>query len=144
MSSAIIHDSNLKARLQEPGEGAQLCTNSTLSVTASATGRPSDGDALPVFDLEEVLARGAADSEGASPFCLAVARCLEETGCLIVRDPRVGTGEADRFLDLMERYFGQPDAAKAPDVHPELHYQAPLACTRTLSQMLQMWCLLCR
>ena len=40
-----------------------------------------------------------------------------------MRDPRVGTSEADRFLDLMERYFGQPDAAKAPDVHPELHYQ---------------------
>ena len=132
MSETTIHDGNLKARLQEPGEGAQLCVNSTLSVTASATGRSSDGNALPVFDLEEVLTTGAADSEGVSPFCLAVARCLEETGCLIVRGPRGGTGEADPFLDLMERYIGQPDVAKAPDVHPELHYQVALCmrCSR--------------
>ena len=118
---------DLKSRLQEPREGAQLC------VTASASRQQTDGNALPVFDLEDYLSSGPADSEGVSPFCLAVARCLEETGCLIVRDPRVGTGEADRFLDLMERYFGQPDAAKAPDVHPELHYQVracmhPLFC----------------
>lgn len=87
----------------------------------------SGPSALPVFDLAACLqdcSSGAPLSSPAlAPFCEAVARCLEQTGCLVVRDPRVGSAEADRFLDLMERYFGQPDAAKMPDVHPELHYQ---------------------
>jgi hypothetical protein len=85
----------------------------------------SGPSALPVFDLAACLDSSDASlsSSALAPFCEAVARCLEQTGCLVVRDPRVGSAEADRFLDLMERYFGQPDAAKMPDVHPELHYQ---------------------
>ena len=80
--------------------------------------------ALPVFDLTNCLeASSSLGSSDLALFCEEVAACLERTGCLVVRDPRVGTAEADRFLDLMERYFGQPDAAKMPDVHPELHYQ---------------------
>ena len=52
-----------------------------------------------------------------------MAACLSQTGCLLVRDPRVNAADNDCFLDLMERYFGQSREAKMADVRPDLHYQ---------------------
>lgn len=55
--------------------------------------------------------------------CAKVAACLRETGALVIRDPRCSTKDNDRFLDMMERYFGQAAALKRKQERPELHYQ---------------------
>ncbi len=55
--------------------------------------------------------------------CAAIADCLHRTGCLVVRVPGVDEALHDTFLDLMERYFEQPDEDKLADVRPELSYQ---------------------
>ena len=39
---------------------------------------------------------------------------------------RIASLVADDFLDMLEDYFAQPDASKAADCHPELHYQVGL------------------
>ena len=78
---------------------------------------------LPAFDLSEFLAARNGPLAEQNRFCEDVASCLQQTGCLIVRDPRVGTAQSDCFLDMMERYFSQSTELKMPDVHPELHYQ---------------------
>lgn len=61
--------------------------------------------------------------EPAEAVAVSMARCLSETGCLIVRDPRVGKAENETFLNLMEEYFDQPEEVKLRDARPELHYQ---------------------
>ena len=66
-----------------------------------------------------------------------MARCLAETGCLIVRDPRVGKSDNETFLNLMERYFEQPDKVKLQDARPALHYQvSPLLLKLLASNMI--------
>lgn len=55
--------------------------------------------------------------------CARVAACLRETGALVIRDPRCSTEDNDRFLDMMERYFGQTADLKRKQERPELHYQ---------------------
>ena len=45
-------------------------------------------------------------------------RCLHEYGCLVVRDSRVSQADNNRFIDMMERYFEQDDAAKRADSRP--------------------------
>lgn len=55
--------------------------------------------------------------------CAKVAACLRETGALVIRDPRCSTEDNDRFLDMMERYFGQTSDLKRKQERPELHYQ---------------------
>jgi hypothetical protein len=80
-------------------------------------------DLLPVIDLGVFLSRPAADP-AAQDACRRVAECLRDTGALIVRDPRVSYDDNSRFLDLMERYFGQSHEAKLSDVRAALSYQA--------------------
>ena len=81
---------------------------------------------LPLFDLSEFLLARSFPSAEQNTFCEEVASCLQQTGCLIVRDPRVSSEQSDCFLNMMERYFSQPTELKMPDVHPELHYQVCL------------------
>ena len=81
---------------------------------------------LPLFDLSGFLVARDGPSAEQNTFCEEVASCLQQTGCLIVRDPRVSSEQSDGFLDMMERYFSQPTELKMPDVHPELHYQVCL------------------
>lgn len=105
---------------------------------------------LPVIDLEPFLKwRASQRSEGELPVslpggysngivdgvgselggdelrlnCAKVAACLRETGALVIRDPRCSTEDNDRFLDMMERYFGQTADSKRKQERPELHYQ---------------------
>lgn len=52
-----------------------------------------------------------------------MARCLRDTGCLVVRDTRVKSEDNETFLNLMEKYFEQPDDVKMADARPECHYQ---------------------
>ena len=62
--------------------------------------------------------------EPANAAAASMARCLSETGCLVIRDPRVGVSDNETFLNLMERYFEQPTEVKMRDARPALHYQA--------------------
>lgn len=55
--------------------------------------------------------------------CARVAACLRETGALVIRHPCCSTEDNDRFLDMMERYFGQASDLKLKQERPELHYQ---------------------
>ncbi|KAG0569278.1 hypothetical protein KC19_6G079500 [Ceratodon purpureus] len=55
--------------------------------------------------------------------CARVAACLRETGALVIRDPRCSMEDNDRFLDMMERYFGQTAELKRQQERPLLHYQ---------------------
>lgn len=59
--------------------------------------------------------------------CEKVAACLRETGALVIRDPRCTTQDNDRFLDMMERYFGQAADVKRKQERPDLHYQVRFA-----------------
>eukprot|EP00850_Spirogloea_muscicola_P000445 SM000002S05525 [mRNA] locus=s2:598392:600662:+ [translate_table: standard] len=82
---------------------------------------------LPVFDLADFLAgpAGTSPPPGSSveAQCGALAACLAEAGALVVRDPRASAADNRRFLDIMEAYFGQEDAAKRRQARPSLHYQ---------------------
>lgn len=111
---------------------------------SSAQQSIQDVPVLPVFDLSEVLAKRETHSAEQDRLCVDVAACLQQTGCLIVRDPRVGTAQSDCFLDMMERYFSQPTVAKMPDVHPELHYQVLTSLVILLQRAARhqwQWCL---
>ncbi|GAX84440.1 hypothetical protein CEUSTIGMA_g11860.t1 [Chlamydomonas eustigma] len=55
--------------------------------------------------------------------CRKLAHSLMETGCVIVRDPRVEMRDNDIFLNMMETYFSQPISSKMQDVRPDLHFQ---------------------
>jgi hypothetical protein len=78
--------------------------------------------ALPVVDLGAFL-NGPSDP-AAQDACRLVADCLRDTGALVVRDPRVSYADNSRFLDMMERYFGQTHDEKMRDCRPEIAYQA--------------------
>jgi len=62
-------------------------------------------------------------SAAALDACKTIAKTLEETSCLIIKDPRVSEDENNKFLDIMESYWLQPREVKMRDVHPEIHYQ---------------------
>ena len=83
---------------------------------------PSPPSSFPVVDLAPLLDPDA-DAATISSTSAAVAAALVDTGCVVVRDPRVGTAGSDAFLDLLQAYFAQPPAALAADVRADLHYQ---------------------
>jgi isopenicillin N synthase-like dioxygenase len=74
-----------------------------------------------VVDLANFLKD--ANSKETLEDCKRVAQILKETSCLIVKDPRVTEDDNSRFLDMMEKYYNQPNELKMKDVHPELSYQ---------------------
>ena len=75
----------------------------------------------------EAAARGAgADTPALRALAEGVAESLRRTGCCLVRDSRVQAADNERFLDMMERYFGQPWDTKLADTRPQLHYQVRL------------------
>lgn len=41
----------------------------------------------------------------------------------MVRDSRVNSADNETFLNLMERYFEQPEEVKLADARPQFHYQ---------------------
>ncbi|KAG2443486.1 hypothetical protein HXX76_001839 [Chlamydomonas incerta] len=85
---------------------------------------PDSADVLPVFDIGAVLGKRPDEYNAEDlALCQGIAQCLHQTGCLIVRDPRVPAGMNDQFLDLLERYFGQPTERKLEDCRPHLDYQ---------------------
>lgn len=97
---------------------------------------------LPVIDLAPYLASQAAskesvdscfDADALKKLCKHVADCLKEAGALVVRDPRCSTEDNDRFLDMMETYFGKPDEFKRQQARPDLHYQVRWLAFRCLN-----------
>lgn len=113
-----------KPRTRNDPSGAQLATSAEFA------------GPLPTFDLTPILNLSKADrsaGQAAWPahvqqLCQAVAKCLHDTGCLIVRDPRVKAEDNTAFLDMMERYFEQDTASKLEDSRPQLHFQVSKAC----------------
>ncbi|KAI8463964.1 MAG: hypothetical protein J3K34DRAFT_442084 [Monoraphidium minutum] len=99
------------------------------STTAPASkGIVASTEDLPIFDLRPLLelsddAAASSIPEGVQQLCAAIAGCLHDTGCLIVRAPGVDERDNEAFLDLMEAYFGRPDDDKMRDVRPGLAYQ---------------------
>ena len=54
------------------------------------------------------------------------AEALIQYGALLVHDSRVSEDDNSVFLDLIEDYFAQPEAALKQDERPELGYQVRL------------------
>lgn len=79
---------------------------------------------LPVIDLEPYL-NGVDDSK-LKTLCSEVSRTLSETGALLIKDPRCSAQDNDRFIDMMENYFQQPNHFKRLQERPNLHYQVHL------------------
>ncbi|KAG5580054.1 hypothetical protein H5410_050681, partial [Solanum commersonii] len=79
---------------------------------------------LPVIDLAPYLeiCSDELDSHIKS-MCLEVSRTLRETGALLVKDPRCTAEDNDKFIDMMEKYFQQPEEFKRLQERPHLHYQ---------------------
>lgn len=59
------------------------------------------------------------------------AEALIEHGALILHDSRVNEEDNNRFLDLLEDYFAQPEAELKKDEHPELGYQVGVTLENT-------------
>ena len=122
-ATAMLSGSDSKERIfREPAVDIQAC---------SAQHSPQ---ILPVFDISVLLVDGEMQSAEQDRVCREIAACLQQTGCLIVRDPRVGTEQSNSFLDMMERYFCQPKELKLPDVYPELHYQVSGSTSRIIKR----------
>lgn len=110
------------------GAGSGDAGASAPPPSAAAAAAPSGGDTLdlPVIDLGLWLTRGTDATAAAKSAleCKSVADTLHRYGVAIVKDPRVTEVDNDSFLDMMEKYFEQPDEAKDADVRKEVHYQA--------------------
>lgn len=89
---------------------------------------------LPVIDLAPYLAtRDKFSGDELDPqlksLCSEVSKTLTETGALLVKDPRCPAEDNDRFIDMMEKYFEQPDQFKRQQERPHLHYQVLISTT---------------
>mmetsp|Transcript_27241 Transcript_27241/g.53566 ORF Transcript_27241/g.53566 Transcript_27241/m.53566 type:complete len:368 (-) Transcript_27241:121-1224(-) len=73
---------------------------------------------IPMSDISEFLKDGKM-----SETCTTIAQNFHEYGLIIVKDPRVDPAENEKFIDMMEKYFGQPEGLKLKDVRKEFHYQ---------------------
>jgi hypothetical protein len=110
---------------QEPLDSEVAAGTSTGCPKGCADTVSQPSQPLPVFDLAEFLAHPPGEPLPAALVqqCAELAACLERTGALLVRDPRVSPDANDAFLDLLEAYFSRPDEVKAADARPELAYQ---------------------
>ncbi|KAG5919916.1 hypothetical protein E4U42_006383 [Claviceps africana] len=101
-----------------------------MAASASATPAPGPSMNLPIIDLDVYL-----DHDASSPVVLAecakAASALITYGALIVHDSRVLESDNDSFLDLLEDYFAQPEAALRLDERPQLGYQVGVTLERT-------------
>eukprot|EP01132_Coremiostelium_polycephalum_P005623 gene5623-6998_t len=55
--------------------------------------------------------------------CKNLVKTLQETSCLVIKNPNVIEEDNAKFLDMMEQYYAQPVEALMKDVHPEWSYQ---------------------
>lgn len=73
---------------------------------------------IDLVDISSYLANPEVSED-----CRRVAASLKDYGAVLIRDPRVESRDSDKFVDLMERYFAQPDDVKLEDARPHLFYQ---------------------
>jgi isopenicillin N synthase-like dioxygenase len=60
--------------------------------------------------------------------CKKVVKAFEETGCLVIRDPRVNQTHNAEVIDMMEKFFESRskmyyDNQPVPDIFPQYNYQ---------------------
>lgn len=126
-SRDLIISPQTRSRSSDLASPSTRCDSSGAQL-ATAT---DDVDPLPTFDISPMLQMADSDKsagQAAWPvhvqqLCQALAKCLHDTGCLIIRDPRVNSEDNTAFLDMMERYFEQDTDSKLKDSRPELHFQ---------------------
>ncbi len=102
-----------------------MSSNSSSAPVAAVSAISADTLDLPVIDMSLWLSRTSSESATAAcaAECRTVADSLHRYGLAVLKDPRATEADNDAFLDMMERYFEQPDSAKSVDVRKELHYQ---------------------
>ncbi|KAI5479689.1 oxoglutarate iron-dependent oxygenase [Pseudohyphozyma bogoriensis] len=76
---------------------------------------------LPIVDLD--VFRASPDSPEAKAEAIKTVSAFITYGALIVKDSRVSEAANDKFLDLVEDYFAQPEEVLKLDTRPEFHYQ---------------------
>ncbi|KAI0814703.1 hypothetical protein GGR55DRAFT_443171 [Xylaria sp. FL0064] len=84
---------------------------------------------LPIIDLDIFLS--SPSSPAAHEECAKAARALITYGALVLHDSRVAEPDNAAFLDLLEDYFAQPEAALREDERPELGYQVGVTLENT-------------
>ncbi|KAI1350209.1 hypothetical protein F5Y01DRAFT_286659 [Xylaria sp. FL0043] len=84
---------------------------------------------LPIIDLDIFLS--SPNSPAAHEECAKAARALITYGALVLHDSRVAEPDNESFLDLLEDYFAQPEAALREDERPELGYQVGVTLENT-------------
>ncbi|KAJ4147172.1 hypothetical protein LMH87_001714 [Akanthomyces muscarius] len=77
---------------------------------------------LPIIDMDIYLAHAPTSPESQAE-CAKAAAALIKYGALVLCDSRVAASDNESFLDLLEDYFAQPEAALRRDERPELGYQ---------------------
>lgn len=88
---------------------------------------------LAVISIDEYRAASVADAARAREEAQKLAEALILTGAVVVRDSRATKETNDRFLDLLEDYFAQPDEVLRKDERPEVGYQV-VSCRVFLRQ----------
>ncbi|KAH9837008.1 Clavaminate synthase-like protein [Rhodofomes roseus] len=85
---------------------------------------------LPVIDLDVYLSEPPR-SQAVAEECRKAADALITHGALLLHDSRVSEDDNSTFLDLLEVYFAQPEAALKQDERPELGYQVGVTLENT-------------
>lgn len=85
---------------------------------------------LPVIDLDVFLTQPR-DSLAVVEECKKAADALIIYGALVLHDSRVADEDNDKFLDLIEDYFAQPEEVLKKDERPELSYQVGVTLENT-------------
>jgi len=98
--------------------------------TVPATANEAQSDALPVVDLDLLLAHGE-NGEQVMRECRKAAEALILYGAVIVKDSRVAEADNEAFLDLLEDYFAQSAERLKEDERPELGYQVGVTLENT-------------
>lgn len=81
-------------------------------------------ETVPVVETAPFLSRQGDFIED----CKKVVKAFEQTGCLVIRDPRVNQSHNDEVLDMMEKFFDTRSKKyynneKVKDIFPEYSYQ---------------------
>lgn len=90
---------------------------------------------LPTVSLDLYLSDPATDL--AQTEAQKAAESLVLNGALIVRDSRAPKEANDRFIDLFEDYFAQPEEVLKQDERPELGYQVVCLSLNTVLTLME-------
>ena len=121
-----MSEASLSVGGSEKADAGSDRTAATTTEMLDVATTKSTSTLFPVVDLTPLLLLDDNADDDDSLLLAAskqIAASLVATGCVLVKDPRVSEEDNDRFLDLLERYFEQPEALKREDARPELHYQ---------------------